>query len=289
MSVGSRLSTLSAPRRTMSVSRPGSRSGSSRSQSATELAGGGPRPELAGQRVLDSREELDVRVVRVARALADPQQMGRAVVPVAGEAVAPREALLVRQDQALVAGPEIDLVQLMLALQVDAAGRHEAQGVVDAARDPLVAAPSGERATNSWFQRWTCVRSAKPPLVKARSRLRRRRRLVVGLQQPRGIGRSRAGLGGVVVDHVAAERRQLDDRRRARWGSSAAWRTAPPRGRASRPAAPAAYVSTVAICSMILRLSRMRGAESSRNDSAQSPTWRRNASPAATSARARRS
>ena len=32
--------------------------------------------------------------------------------------------------------------------------------------------PSVEEATNSWFQAWIWLRSAKPPLVKARSRLR---------------------------------------------------------------------------------------------------------------------
>ena len=49
-----------------------------------------------------------------------------------------------------------------------------------------------------------------------------------------------------------------------------------PAARASLTTGSAApYVSTVAICSMILRLSRMCGAERSRNDSAQSPTWSR--------------
>ena len=32
--------------------------------------------------------------------------------------------------------------------------------------------PSVELATNSWFQAWIWLRSANPPLVKARSRLR---------------------------------------------------------------------------------------------------------------------
>ena len=32
--------------------------------------------------------------------------------------------------------------------------------------------PSGDSDTNCWFQAWIWLRSAKPPLVKARSRLR---------------------------------------------------------------------------------------------------------------------
>ena len=47
---------------------------------------------------------------------------------------------------------------------------------------------------------------------------------------------------------------------------------------------PIEYVSTTAICRMTRSFSRMLSAEKSSNDSAQSPAWRRNALPAATSA-----
>ena len=62
-----------------------------------------------------------------------------------------------------------------------------------------------------------------------------------------------------------------------------------PAARASLTTGSAApYVSTVAICSMILRLSRMRGAVRSRKLSAQSPECSRKPRPAATSPSARR-
>ena len=50
--------------------------------------------------------------VELAGALADPEHVGRAVVPVAGERVPAGERLLVAEDQRLVAGVEVDLVQL---------------------------------------------------------------------------------------------------------------------------------------------------------------------------------
>jgi hypothetical protein len=60
-------------------------------------------PDLAAERVADPGEELDVGAVEAAGALADPQHVGRAVVPVTGERVLPGERLLVAEDERLVA------------------------------------------------------------------------------------------------------------------------------------------------------------------------------------------
>ena len=99
------------------------------------LVGRGGRAELAADRVADAGEELDVGAVELAGALADPEQVGRAVVPVAGERVPAGERLLVAEDQRLVAGVEVDLVQGGSASSVDAAGLHEAQRPVDLVGD----------------------------------------------------------------------------------------------------------------------------------------------------------
>jgi hypothetical protein len=64
-----------------------------------------------------------VGAVELAGALADPQHVGRAVVPVAGERVLPGERLFVAEEERLVAGVEVDLVQIRVRLEVDAAGR----------------------------------------------------------------------------------------------------------------------------------------------------------------------
>ena len=96
-------------------------------------------PELHADRVLHAGEELDVRAVDLAGALADPQQVRGAVVPVAGEAVAAGERLLVAEEQRLVRRVEVDLVQLRLVVEVDAARGHEVQRPLDPVGDLVVA------------------------------------------------------------------------------------------------------------------------------------------------------
>src|SRR5207245_3669178 len=71
--------------------------------------------------------------------LPGPHQVGGAVVPVAGQAVAAGEGLLEAEDQGFVARVEVHLVQGHVRGQVDAAGGHEAQRAVDGPCDVLVA------------------------------------------------------------------------------------------------------------------------------------------------------
>ena len=127
--------------RAISVSRPGMRSGFSRAQSSTDLLGRRRRPELHADRVVHAGEELDVRAVELARAVADPEHVRGAVVPVARERVAPRERLLVVEQQALVARPDVDLVQLRRRGEVDPARGHERERALDLGGDLLVALP----------------------------------------------------------------------------------------------------------------------------------------------------
>ena len=108
--------------------------------------------------------------VELAGALADPEHVRRAVVPVAGEGVLPGERLLVAEDERLVAGGEVDGVQLGWRLGVDAAGRHEPQGPLDAVGHLLVAAALGAGGHELLVPGVDPARSAKPPLVNARSR-----------------------------------------------------------------------------------------------------------------------
>ena len=75
--------------RVISVRRPGiAVRVRARSHSASDLVGVGRRADLAADRVADAAEELDVGAVELAGALADPEHVRRAVVPVAGERVA---------------------------------------------------------------------------------------------------------------------------------------------------------------------------------------------------------
>ena len=68
----------------------------------------------------------------------------------------------------------------------------------------------GSRPRTPGSRRAPVSRSAKPPLVNARSRFSVDARLVVGGEQAFGVGVAGGGGEGDVVDHVAPERRQLD-------------------------------------------------------------------------------
>ena len=72
-----------------------------------------------------------MRAVELVGAVPDPQQVRGAVVPVAGEAVAAGERLLVAEEQRFVRRVEVDFVELGLGVEVDAARGHEAQRAVD--------------------------------------------------------------------------------------------------------------------------------------------------------------
>ncbi len=71
--------------------------------------------DLAADRVADAAEELDVRAVEIAGALADPEHVRRAVVPVARHRVAAGERFFVAEDQRFVGGVDVDLVRFALA------------------------------------------------------------------------------------------------------------------------------------------------------------------------------
>ena len=194
----------------MSVSRPGRRSGFNRSHSATTSSGLQCGPDLHADRVVDAGQELEVGPVELAGAVADPDHVGRAVVPVAGQRVDAGQAFLVGEDQRLVAGEEVHLVQPLLGPEVDAAGGHEAQGAVDLRRDALVALALAGRGDELLVPQVHLGEVGEPALGERAQEVERRRRLLVGGHQPRRVGRARLDIEGLVVDHVAAEGRQLD-------------------------------------------------------------------------------
>ena len=66
-----------------------------------------------------------MRAVELLGAVAEPHQVGRAVVPVAGRRIDAGQRLLVGQEQRLVRGVELGLADLRRRLGVEAAGGHE--------------------------------------------------------------------------------------------------------------------------------------------------------------------
>ncbi len=177
----------SDPRRVMSVRRPGRRSGFNRSHSATTSAGRAVGPDLDPDRVVDAGHELEVGPVELARAVADPDHVGRAVVPIAGEGVHAGEAFLVGEDQRFVAREEVDLVQPLLGREVDAAGRHEAQGAVDLRGDALVALALAGRGDELLVPQVHLGEVGEAALGERPQEVERRRRLLVRGHQARRV------------------------------------------------------------------------------------------------------
>ena len=104
--------TLSAPKRAISVRRPGSFSGFSMSIRRMQLVRLQRRAAFQADRVLDAAAEFDMRVVGLAGAVADPEHVAEVAYqsPVGG--IDAGQRLLVAQQQRLVAGVEIGRAQL---------------------------------------------------------------------------------------------------------------------------------------------------------------------------------
>ena len=83
-------------------------------------------------RILDAAGIFDVRVIVLARAVADPDHVAGGGVPVAGGRIDAGERFLEAEQQRFVAGVEIGGAQLGMALEVEAAGLHEAERLGDA-------------------------------------------------------------------------------------------------------------------------------------------------------------
>src|ERR1700712_1394149 len=122
---GRRASVLSWPKRPESV---GGASAAGQPHQVVRLH---RRAALHADRVLDTLEELDVGAVEVAGPFADPYQVSRGVVPLARGAIDPGHRLFEVEQQGLVAGEELHLVQRRLALGGDADRLHEHQGLAD--------------------------------------------------------------------------------------------------------------------------------------------------------------
>ena len=100
-------------------------------------------PTLKPIGLWDAAEKFDMGAVGLPGAVADPEEVGGAGVPVAAGAVDAGEGLLVGQEQGFVAGVEVGLADLRGVEAAYAAGGHEGEGFVDAAGKVLVAGGKG--------------------------------------------------------------------------------------------------------------------------------------------------
>ena len=120
-----------------------------------------------------------MRAGELVRAVPDPQQVRRAVVPVAAEAVAAGERFLVLEQQRLVRRVEVDLVQLHLGFEVDAARRHEPQRPLDPVGELLVAARLARAGDELEIPLVHPVQVGEAALRERAQQVQRRRGLVV--------------------------------------------------------------------------------------------------------------
>ncbi len=190
--------------------RPGSLAGLSCLVQPQEVVDRERRARLEAQRVAHAAQELDVGAVGLARAVADPQHVGRAVVPVARGRIDAGQRLLVLQQQRLVAGEEVGLGDLRRGRRGEPAGRHEVQRLVEARGKIVVALRCRRVAHEVEVPAVDLVQVGIAALGEGAQQVQRRGRLVVGLHHALGIGQARLGGELEAVDVVAAVGRQLD-------------------------------------------------------------------------------
>ena len=212
-----------------------------------------------------------MRAVRLARAVADPQEMRRAAVPIAGGGIDAGQRLLVRQQQRLVADVEIRLAQVARGRAGHAAGGHEGQRLVDAVRQVAVALGQRRALDEAQVPAVHLVQVGVAAGGEGAQQVQRAGRLEIAGLHARRIGH--AGLGGEVraVDDVAAVAGQRLVADASRCPTSAAWRTARPCGRSSPPAARRRRSAPRPSAAARGNVSRMMLAVKSAKLSAQSP------------------
>ena len=174
-------------------------------------------------RVPDAAEELDMGMIELARAVADPDHVAGGVVPLAGGGIDARHRLLIAEQQRLVAGVEIGRAHLRMGLRIDADGAHELQRLGDALGDLLIAMRLRAVLDEAEHPAMRVVEVGVAARGEGAQQVQRRGRLSVGLELPARIGYAGLGREGDVVDDVALVARQLDVadllvRRRARLG-----------------------------------------------------------------------
>ncbi len=168
------------------------------------------RSELDSERVVHPGEELHVRAAQLPRPLADPEHVRRAVVPVAGQGVPPRQRLLVVEHEPLVARPEVDAVEALRLREIDPTGADEVERALDLGGEHLIALALG-RVRHELLIPGVHLGEVGEAAVRERAdEVERGRRLVVGPEEPGRVRRPRRSRRCVVVDDVAEERRQLE-------------------------------------------------------------------------------
>ena len=168
------------------------------------------RADLAAERVLHASKELDMGAVELAGALADPEHVGRAVVPIAGEGVLPGQRFFVVEEKRFVAREEVDFVQGRHGAAVDAARIHEGEGAVDLAGHLFVPFTGGRGSDEFAVPGRNLAEVGIATSGEGPQQVQCGGGPVVGGEQSLGVGATFALGEADVVDDLAEEGRQLD-------------------------------------------------------------------------------
>ena len=183
--------------------------GVERIEQRQHLIGRGRGANLDAHRVGDAAQVVDVRAIQLARALAQPQHVGRGAKPAAAGVFArPRQRFLIRQQQGFVGGVEAHLAQLRRVVAGEAHRRHEGQRLADAARQLGIALALRAGAHEVGGPRVQLVQIGKAALGQRAQQVERGGAGRVGAQQALRLRRSFVGRKARAVDDVAPVARQ---------------------------------------------------------------------------------
>ncbi|GJE07014.1 hypothetical protein AOPFMNJM_2338 [Methylobacterium jeotgali] len=170
----------------------------------------GRGPAFQADRVANAASVLDMGVVRLPGAVADPEHVAGGGIPVAGRRIDAGQRLLVAEQQRLVARVEIRRAHLLVRLRIDADGAHEVERVRHPARHVGVARGLRRVLHEAEHPALRVVEVGVAARREGAQQVQGRRRLPVGLELPARIGHPRLLAEADAVDDVAAVARQRD-------------------------------------------------------------------------------
>jgi len=175
---------------------------------ANQIVGVHAWADFHPDRVLHPAQKLDMRAVQLARAVADPQHVRRAVVEIVGQAVTTHEGFFVVEQQRFVGGEEAGFTQLRRG--VHAAGAHEGQRFVDSVGQMAVLFRKRGACDEIQVPLMHLVQIGKTALSEGAQQVQGGGGLVIGLQQTIRVRHAALLVETDAVDDIAAIGRQGD-------------------------------------------------------------------------------
>ena len=189
---------------------PGLVVGIERIYQAQQIVGLQRGAALEADGVFHATAIFNVRMIELARAVADPDHMAGGGVMISGGGIDARQRLLEAQQQRLVRGVEIGCAHFLMALGVETDGAHEGQRFGDAVGQFLIAVGLRRILHKAQHPAMGVLKVGVAAGGERAQQVQRRCRLAISLQQATRIGRAGRFRKFKIVDDVAAIYRQLD-------------------------------------------------------------------------------